>query len=98
MFFLKVRDTQYYLENLQHNRQIESRDLERVDSSGAYINKREVTARFSLKEGAYVIIPTCYDENVEGEFLVRIFTEKPLSESSCMKLAPSTKVRASMVI
>jgi hypothetical protein len=59
---------------------IEASELERIDSSGSYVNKREISARFSLSIGAYVMIPSCYDEDVEGEFLVRIFTEKPLTK------------------
>ena len=66
-------------ESVKNNQNIQSKDLERVNTSGAYVNKREVNARFSLGKGAYVMIPSCYDEGAEGEFLVRIFTEKPLS-------------------
>ncbi len=62
----------------ESNQAIRNSDLERINSSGAYTNKREVSTRFSLNPGTYVIIPSCYDENVEGEFLLRIFTEKPL--------------------
>lgn len=53
--------------------------LQRINSSGPYINKREVTRRFCLEPGAYIIIPSTFDENVEGEFLLRVFTEKPVS-------------------
>lgn len=93
----KLKDTQIFIDNIKSHQQIESHDLERVDSSGPYINKREVTARFSLKQGAYVIIPTTYEEGEEGEFLLRIFTEKPLSENNCIKMSPEIKVRASNV-
>jgi hypothetical protein len=68
------------MERVLDGGQIESTDLERVSSSGSYTNKREVTSRFALSAGAYVIVPSCYDEDVEGEFLIRIFTEKPLSK------------------
>ena len=64
---------------MEYGEKLKSNDLERLDSSGAYTNKREITNRFSLKEGAYVVIPSCYDEGAEGEFLLRIFTEKPLN-------------------
>jgi calpain len=58
---------------------VDSSDLERVGASGSYTNKREVNSRFALSVGTYVIVPSCYDEDVEGEFLIRIFTEKPLT-------------------
>ena len=43
--------------------------------SGAYINKREVTSRFRVKPGQYLLIPSTYDADREGQFLLRIFTE-----------------------
>lgn len=52
-------------------------DLERVGTSGAYINKREVTYQCRLPPGQYVIIPSTYDANREAKFLMRIFTESP---------------------
>lgn len=81
----KIKDTETFVNDMKtSNSQLESRDLERIDSSGPYINKREVTARFNLSKGAYVIIPTTFDEGNEGEFLIRIFTEKPLCQSNCV--------------
>ena len=76
----KVKHLESFNDSVENGTQLKGTDLERINSSGAYTNKREVTARFSLKKGAYVIIPSCYDEDVEGSFLVRIFTEKPLSQ------------------
>lgn len=51
------------------------KDLERVGTSGAYINKREVTYQCRLPPGNYIIIPSTYDANKEAKFLLRIFTE-----------------------
>jgi hypothetical protein len=59
---------------------IDSSELEFIGDSGAYTNKREVSRRFSLSEGAYVIVPACYDTWDTGEFLVRVFTEKSLKK------------------
>ncbi|CAF0958320.1 unnamed protein product [Adineta ricciae] len=51
------------------------KDLERQGDTGSYINKREVTGRFRVKPGNYILIPSTYESDREGEFLVRIFTE-----------------------
>lgn len=42
-----------------------------------YINSRSVFVRIDLPEGRYVIIPTTFDPGLEGDFLLRIFTDVP---------------------
>ncbi|CAF0947890.1 unnamed protein product [Didymodactylos carnosus] len=55
--------------------------LERVGASGAYINRREVTKRFRVPPGHYIIIPSTYDADKSGRFLLRIFTEKEADQA-----------------
>lgn len=57
--------------------------LERCGVSGAYINSREVTKRFRTAPGNYLIIPSCYTSDSQGEFLLRLYTENPIGENSC---------------
>lgn len=45
-----------------------------VDSS-TYINSRSVMISKLLKQGRYVIVPTTFNPNVEGEFLLRVYTD-----------------------
>lgn len=42
-----------------------------------YINSRSVFKRMDLTEGRYVIIPTTFEPGIEGEFLLRVFTDVP---------------------
>lgn len=49
----------------------------------AFINSRSVFIRIDLKEGRYVIIPTTFDPGLEGDFLLRTFTDVP---SDCREL------------
>lgn len=49
--------------------------MEKAGSS-IFINAREVFAKLELDPGRYVVLPSTFDPNVEGEFMLRIFTEK----------------------
>uniref|UniRef100_A0AAG5DW99 Calpain catalytic domain-containing protein n=1 Tax=Anopheles atroparvus TaxID=41427 RepID=A0AAG5DW99_ANOAO len=42
-----------------------------------FINVRENTARFNVEPGTYVIVPSTFQKNDEGEFLIRVFSETP---------------------
>ncbi|XP_076262773.1 calpain-A-like isoform X1 [Rhynchophorus ferrugineus] len=46
-----------------------------VARSPSFINLREVSCRFKLPPGTYCIVPSTFDPNEEGEFLLRVFSE-----------------------
>jgi len=43
--------------------------------SKSFINLREVAERFKLPPGTYCIVPSTFEANEEGEFLLRVFSE-----------------------
>lgn len=45
-------------------------------ASSIFINSREVFEKLELHPGRYVIFPSTFDPNNEGEFMLRIYTEK----------------------
>ncbi|UXI16507.1 Serine-arginine protein 55 [Sarcoptes scabiei] len=45
--------------------------------SPAFINLREVNGRYRLRPGRYCIIPSTFEPNAKGDFIIRFFTEKP---------------------
>ncbi|XP_071450361.1 calpain-A-like [Hetaerina americana] len=45
-------------------------------NQNTYVNRRAVTYRFLLPPGTYCIVPSTYDANEEGEYLLRVFSEK----------------------
>ncbi|XP_058837406.1 calpain-A-like isoform X4 [Topomyia yanbarensis] len=46
-----------------------------VARSPSFINLREVSCRFKLPPGNYLIVPSTFEPNEEGEFLIRVFSE-----------------------
>ena len=44
--------------------------------SKSFINLREITGRFKLEPGTYVVIPSTFEPDQEGDFLLRVFSEK----------------------
>ena len=60
----------------EEGRRYYANDLEEVDSTGNYINRREIAKRFRVPPGNYVIIPSTFEEDKEGHFMIRIFTEQ----------------------
>ena len=45
-------------------------------NSGSFTNAREVQKRFDLDPGTYIILPCTFKPGEEGEYLLRVFTEK----------------------
>lgn len=46
------------------------------DKSPSFINTREICGRHKLPQGKYLIIPSTFEPNNAGDFLLRLFTEK----------------------
>lgn len=52
-------------------------------TSGVFTNSREVHARMELTEGRYCLVPCTFNPNEEGEFLLRMYTEKTTKYVVC---------------
>ncbi|CAF0859466.1 unnamed protein product [Brachionus calyciflorus] len=80
--FYRIKDDVAIDDSKTTGLKLYSNQLDRIGSSGSYINSREVTKRFRVQPGYYLIIPSTYDADVNCEFLLRIFTEEDIEANS----------------
>ncbi|KAG7220258.1 hypothetical protein INR49_018314 [Caranx melampygus] len=63
-----------------NNDDYQEKDFFRYHASKArsrtYINLREVSERFTLPPGKYLLVPTTFQPHHEADFLIRVFSEK----------------------
>ncbi len=112
IFLKKIKDGVPIDENQSTGLKLYGTQLDRIDSSGSYINsryffltywntfyfadmyytsflsskfKREVTKRFRVDPGNYLIIPSTYDEDRDCEFMLRVFTEAQIDAGYTFK-------------
>lgn len=73
----QVLDDNEAIEANKNCSRLYAKHLEKILSSGCYVNLNEVIRRFKLAPGSYVIIPSCYDSR-KAQFILRIGSKMPI--------------------
>lgn len=68
----------FFIMRVEDNRKFRLHKLKPKSAASIFINSRSVCLRHKFEDGRYVIIPSTYEPNIEGSFLLRIY-----SDNSC---------------
>lgn len=60
---------------VEENRQFRMHSMQTRIATSTYINTRSVFMRLNLAPGRYCLVPTIFEPNVVGDFLLRIYTD-----------------------
>ncbi|KAH9487988.1 Calpain-1 catalytic subunit [Bulinus truncatus] len=61
--------------------------------SAPFDYNREVSKRFELSSGTYIIVPSTFNPDEEAEFMLRIFSEKQITSGSLIHEEVSTPAK-----
>ena len=65
----------FYVMRVEDNRKYRLHAIKPKTVSSVYTNTRSVFLRYNLDAGKYVVIPSTFEPNQEGKFMLRIYTE-----------------------
>ncbi|OWA53216.1 Calpain-5 [Hypsibius exemplaris] len=82
----------FYIMRIEINRKTRVRIFKDKAGSSAYTDSRTVTLRTTLKPGRYCVIPTTFEPNQEGQFLLRVFTSNDCKAGELEADVPKKKI------
>ena len=66
----------FMIMKVEENRKYRIHKAKPKTASSTFINSRSVFLRQTLSNGRYIIIPSTYDPQIEGDFLLRIYSDE----------------------
>jgi len=54
-------------------RRFSHKELTKIFNDSNYVGQRELSKRFDLEQGSYVLIPSLYEKDVNMKFFIRVY-------------------------
>jgi hypothetical protein len=71
----QVTGENHHQSGVELTKRLNSSQMQYCEDSGVYLYQREISKRFDLTPGSYVIIPSCFKKDVAMKFHLRVFIE-----------------------
>jgi calpain-5 len=81
----------FFVMRVEDNRRYRLHKTKPKALGSSYANMRSVFVRDRLPNGRYVIVPSTFEPNVEGQFLLRIYTDEANSLKELTKDSPKPR-------
>lgn len=91
----------FHVMRVEGNRSYRIHQMYEKAGDSNFINSREIFARLELDPGRYIVVPSCFEPNTTGDFLLRVYTDhsnnmRPLVEEKpepgCFSCFPCCKL------
>lgn len=78
----------FFIMRVEDNRKYRLHKPKPKTTSSSYINTRSVFMRTKLSNGRYVIVPSTFDPNIDGKYMLRIYTDNSINLRELKKDCP----------
>lgn len=65
-----------FVMRVEDNRTYRLHDIKQKVASSTYVNSRSIFLRQKMPNGRYVVIPSTYEPNIEGRFMLRVYSDE----------------------
>ncbi len=79
-----------FIMRVEDNRKYRLHDLKQKVASSTYVNSRSVFLRQRMASGRYIVVPSTYEANQEGRFMLRVYSDEKNGLAELAKDAPGT--------
>jgi calpain-5 len=66
----------FFIMKVEDNRVYRLHDIQQKVASSTFVNSRSIFLRQKMTNGRYIIIPSTFEPNIEGKFMLRVYSDE----------------------